>query len=504
MSTTNFTFLETTMEDIHQAMLSKELTSLELVNWYLERIEELDKQGPKIQAIVNVNKQAKEYAANLDSYLEETGKLKGPLHGIPVLVKDQGETFDIITTFGNMAYESYQPESDATVVKRLREAGAIILAKSSMCDFAAGWFSFSSVTERTRNPYALERESGGSSAGTSAGVAANFAVAGIGEDTGGSIRLPASFNNLFGLRVTTGLVSRKGFSPLVHFQDTPGPVARNASDLAKLLDVIVGYDPEDPYTSAAIQSPDAGRYHSLLTDASLKGVRIGVLQEAFGPDDSESGPVNEVVRSAIGTLKQSGAEIIDIEIPNLQELITETSLYILQSKHDLDSFLSKRPNFPTKSFMDLYKSNTFHPLTDLFHDIANGPEDPTLAEDYYKKRLAQEEFKRTILNTFARSNIDVMLFPNVRVLPPKHEDLEAGKWTCLTFPTNTVIASQSGLPAMSVPAGFTPDGIPVGFELVSTPFSESRLLQYAHAYEKVANPRQSPNLHDVSSTKQRI
>jgi amidase len=500
MSNTNFNFQETTIEEIHQAMLTNQLTSLELVNYYLNRIEELDKQGPKIQAIVNVNKQAKSYAAQLDAYLAENGKLKGPLHGIPVLVKDQGETFDIITTFGNKAYEAYQPESDATVVKRLREAGAIILAKSSMCDFAAGWFSFSSVTERTRNPYALDRDSGGSSAGTCAGVAANFSVVGIGEDTGGSIRLPASFNNLFGLRVTTGLVSRKGFSPLVHFQDTPGPVARNTSDLAKLLDAIVGFDLEDPYTSAAIQAPDTGNYHSLLANSSLNGVRIGVLQEAFGPDDSESGPVNEVVRSAISTLQESGAEIVDIEIPNLQDLISETSLYILQSKHDLDSFLSKIPNFPSNNFMELYNSNTFHPLTDLFHDIATGPKDPTSEKDYYKKRVAQEEFKRTILNTFAKDNIDVMLFPNVRVLPPKHEELEAGKWTCLTFPTNTVIASQSGLPAMSIPAGFTKDGIPVGFELVSTPFSEARLLQYAYAYEKVADPRKSPNLHGISST----
>lgn len=485
-------FLESTIESIHEAMLAKSLTSAELTDWYLKRIEDFDRQGPAIHAIVNINERARSEAEALDAYLETTGKLKGALHGIPVLVKDQAETAGIPTTFGCKAFQTYLPKSDATIIKRLRDAGAIILAKTSMCDFAAGWFSFSSVTERTKNPYSLDRDAGGSSAGTSAGIAANFGVVGIGEDTGGSIRVPASFNNLVGLRVTTGLISRTGFSPLVHFQDTPGPIARTVRDAAKLMDVIVGFDPEDPFTAAAVQTADAGRYEASLETASLKGVRIGILREAFGPDDIQSGPVNQLMEAAIAIMKHSGAEMIDIEIPGLQDFLMETSLYIMQSKHDIGKFLQSRPDTPLKSFMEIYNRQAFHPLNDLFHDIAAGPEDPGISADYYRKRLAQEEFRRAILNVFALNGIDAMMYPNVRVLPPTYEDLESGKWTCLTFPTNTVIASQAGLPAMSIPAGFTGKGIPVGFELAGKPFSEAALLQYAHAYEQIVKPRQAP------------
>ncbi|RSK53265.1 amidase [Bacillus canaveralius] len=492
MSTENISFLETTIEDVHQAYLKDQLKSIELVDWYLNRIESFDRKGPKIHAIVNVNEKAREDAMALDNYLETTGKLKGPLHGIPVLVKDQAETIDIPTTFGNKAFSNYYANDDATIVKKLREAGAIILAKTSMCDFAAGWFSFSSMTEQTRNPYSLDRDSGGSSAGTGAGIASNFGLVGIGEDTGGSLRVPASFNNLFCLRVTTGLISRKGFSPLVHFQDSPGPMTRTVRDAAKLLDVIVGYDPEDPFTSVSIQAADAGKYEAVLESATLKGTKIGVLREAFGPDDDYSRPVNQLVSSAMELLKESGAELVDIEIPNLENYITETSLYSMQSKHDINNFLSKQTNPPFKNFMEIYDSGSFHPLNDLFHDIADGPESPTLSSSYYRQRLAQEEFRREILNTFAKHDIDAMLFPNVRVLPPSYEDLESGKWTCLTFPTNTVIASQSGLPTMSIPAGLTKDDIPVGFELVGKPFSEAVLLGYAYSYEKVAKSRQIP------------
>lgn len=492
MNNEKFSFLETTIEDVQTAYISRELTSVELVDWYLERIETLNSQGPSIKAIVNTNDKALEDAAELDLYLQTTGKLKGPLHGIPILVKDQGLTKGITTTFGNKAFSSYIPEEDATVVSKLREAGAIILAKSSMCDFAAGWFSFSSMTGQTRNPYSLDRDSGGSSAGTGAGIAANLGLVGIGEDTGGSIRVPASFNNLFGLRVTTGLVSRYGFAPLLHFQDSPGPMARTVKDLAKLLDVIIGYDSKDSFTAAAVQATDAGSYESLLEGASLKGVKIGVLKDAFGPDDDYSGPVNQVVGSAIKLLEEAGAELVDVEIKNLQDYLNETSLYGIQSKQDLTNFIGSRPGSPFKNFMELYEAESFHPLNDLYHDIAKGPENPEDSTDFYRKRVAQEEFRREILNTFGLNGIDAILFPSVRVLAPTYKDLESGKWTCLTFPTNTVIASQSGLPAISIPAGFTDDHIPVGFELVGKAFSEAELIKCAYAYEKIANPRKMP------------
>ena len=244
----DLTLQELTIDGFHNALWNSELTAVELVDWYLARIEANNNSGAQIHAVVTANPRARDDAAARDEYLAANGRLSGPLHGVPVLVKDQVETAGIRTTFGSILFEDYVPQHDATVVTKLRNAGAVILAKTSLCDFAAGWFSSSSMTDHTKNPYCLTREAGGSSAGTAAGIAANFGLTGIGEDTGGSIRIPASFNNLFGLRVTTGMISRAGLSPLVHFQDTPGPIGRTASDVAKTLDSIVGYDPEDPFT----------------------------------------------------------------------------------------------------------------------------------------------------------------------------------------------------------------------------------------------------------------
>lgn len=282
--TNNFKIEETTISEIHEAIKSNKITSAELVDWYLKRIDKFDKN---VHSIVTINPRAIIEAEELDSFYKETGKMKGPLHGVPVLVKDQAETAKIPTSFGSIAFKDYVPEVDSTVVKRLREAGAVILAKTNLCDFAAGWFSFSSVAGQTLNAYDPTRDSGGSSAGTASGVALNFGTIGIGEDTGGSARIPASFNNLFGIRPTIGLISRFGFSPLVHFQDTPGPITRTVRDMAKLLDVLVGYDPKDSFTSATIQTKDAGRYEELLNEATLKGKRIGILRQVFGSNDDK-------------------------------------------------------------------------------------------------------------------------------------------------------------------------------------------------------------------------
>ena len=482
-------FLETTIDAIHAGMKAGRVRCTELVQWYLDRIRQYDRQGPALQAIVNVSPRALEDAAALDRHLRDTGTFKGPLHGVPVLVKDQAETSFIPTTFGTKAYADYQPATNATVVQKLIDAGAVVLAKVSMCDFAAGWFSFSSVTDRTRNPYALERDAGGSSAGTGAGVAANFGLVGIGEDTGGSIRIPASFNNLFGLRVTTGLISRAGFSPLVHFQDTPGPMARSVRDLAKLLDVLVGYDEKDAYTCAATLARDTGNYEKLLEGAGLRGTRIGILKQGFGPDDDYSGPVNAVIRSLTQRLGEHGVERVEVEIPDVEEWIGQTSLYIQQSKYDLNQFMASRG---PRSFQEVYEKRWFHPLNDLFHNLAAGPDKPDEAPGYYKQRLAQAEFQRLILNLYARHQVDFLLYPDVRVLPPTYADLESEKWTCLTFPTNTVIASQAHLPAISMPAGFADRGVPVGVELVARPYAEASLLRFAYAYEQLTQPQTCP------------
>ncbi|MEU1984299.1 amidase family protein [Nocardia sp. NPDC019395] len=493
-ATTNYE--ELSVDSFHRMIESGETTSAELTSWYLTRIGDIDSAGNpdglRLNSVVTVNPAALRDAARLDERYARTGKLAGPLHGVPVLVKDQGETRGIPTSFGSEVFADYVPDVDAAVVRRLREAGAVILGKTAMCDFAAGWFSFSSRTGHTKNPYDTDRETGGSSAGTAAAVTANLCLVGIGEDTGGSIRLPASFTNLFGLRVTTGLIPRTGFSPLLHFQDTPGPMARTVTDLAAVLDVVAGYDPTDPYTGIAASNPDIGNYAAALGDVNadaLRTFRIGVLSDAFGagPDQEMT---NAVVRSAIDRLGRLGTEVIEgLRLGNLESWIEETSLYTRCSKKDIDEFLAQRPGAPAGSVDEIVAAGRFHPLTDLFGDLVSGPDDPDDDPAYLRGRLRQEEWRRTLVSMMAQARVDFLVYPTVQVPAPTRAELEAKRWTALDFPTNTVIASQTSLPALSIPAGFTDSGLPVGLEVLGRPLSELALLRFARAWELAATPR---------------
>jgi amidase len=490
-------FEELTIDAFHAALGKGTLTAAELVDWYIARIQAHNNSGAEIQAVVTVNPRARHEAVARDEFLAATGHRAGPLHGVPVLVKDQIETGGLRTTFGSILFESYVPRTDATLITKLKQAGAVILAKTAMCDFAAGWFSSSSMTAHTKNPYLLECESGGSSAGTAAGVAANFGLVGIGGDTGGSIRVPASFNNLVGLRVTTGLISRAGLSPLVHFQDTPGPMGRTVADVARVLDSIVGYDPKDPFTVTAEAVPGAGGYAEALDiDVPLETWRIGVLETGFGSDrNPDAEPVNRAVRAAIARLEDLGVSMTrGIEIDDLSGWIAGTSVYVKQSKSDISDFLGNRPEAPLSSFMEIYDSKRFDPLNDLFDGIAAGPESVAGDAEYLRLRLNQEHFRRLILNIFAARELDFLVYPTVQVIPPTRDELAAKKYQCLTFPTNTVIASQAGLPALTLPVGFTEAGLPVGMEVLGTPLNETGMLQFAQAWEKSTPHRRAPLL----------
>ncbi|MGW6331889.1 amidase family protein [Nocardia rhamnosiphila] len=487
---------ELSVASLHRMIERGETTSAQLTGWYLARIGDIDSTGNpdglQLNSVVTINPAALREAERLDERYARTGELTGPLHGVPVLIKDQGETRGIPTSFGSEVFAEYVPEADATVVRRLREAGAVILGKTALCDFAAGWFSFSSRTGHTKNPYDTDRETGGSSAGTAAAVTANLCLVGIGEDTGGSIRLPASFTNLFGLRVTTGLISRTGFSPLLHFQDTPGPMARTVTDLATVLDVIAGYDSTDPYTGIATANPDIGNYAAALGEVNaetLHTFRIGVLADAFGtgPDQEQT---NAVVRSAIDGLGRLGTEVVaGLHLGNLESWIAETSLYTLCSRKDIDEFLARRPGAPAGSVDEIVTAGRFHPLTDLFGDLVSGPDEPRDDPAYLRGRLRQEEWRRTLVAMMAQARVDFLVYPTVQVPAPTRAELEAKRWTALDFPTNTVIASQTSLPAMSIPAGFTDSGLPVGLEVLGRPMSELALLRFARAWELAASPR---------------
>ncbi|MFJ5225127.1 amidase [Streptomyces sp. NPDC088400] len=494
--TEHFALDETTIADVHTAYRAGTLTARALVQAYLDRIADVDTVGaggPELNSILAVNAAALADADTLDERLRTTGELSGPLHGIPVVLKDQIETAGLTTTYGSQTAKHNVPDRDATIVGKLREAGAIILAKTTMPDFATSWHSTSTVSGLTRNPYALDRDAGGSSSGTAAAVAANLATVGIGEDTGGSIRLPASFCNLVGLRVTPGLISRDGMSPLVEPQDTPGPMTRTVTDAAILLDVLAGYDPADPYTATAAIARNRTSYTDALTPDALRGARIGVLRQAFGSaDDPEAEAVNSVIGAALDLIVAGGAELVDVEVPDLDHYVAYTSVYFSRSRADMDAFLASRPGIKATSVAQVHADGLAHPNLDLFAGIATGPAHPADDPEYYQRLEARERFQRDIIGVMATHRLDALCFPDVRIAAPTHADVLASRWTCLEFPTNTVIASQLWMPSVTVPAGFTADGLPVGLELMALPYQEADMLALAYGVERATGSRRAP------------
>lgn len=488
----SFEIEETTVADIHAAIASGELSASALIAAYLERIAAIDRAGPTLNAIATLNAQAAAEAARLDEDFARTGAFSGPLHGVPVLVKDQLETAGIETCFGSRAMAGYVPARDATVIARLRAAGAIILAKTTMPDFATAWFAYSSHAGTTRNPYDLTRDPGGSSSGTGAAIAANLGAVGIGEDTGGSIRLPAAFDNLVGLKVTPGLVSRAGISPLVIFQDSAGPMCRTVEDCARVLDVIAGYDAADPYTATAVIAGAPG-YRAALDAGALDGRVLGVVRAAFGTTDAAAG-VNTVMEAALATLRAAGARLVDVVIPEVDHYVEYTSLYVTHSRHDIDAFLAARPAAPARSLHAIRDARAYHPALELFEAICDGPAQPTDDPEYYPRYVARERFQRVIIGAMAAAGASALVFPTTQIPAPTRAELDAGTWTTLSFPTNTLIAAQSWLPALSVPAGFTADGLPVGMEMVGLPYHEAELLALAYAYEQAGGQRRPPPL----------
>lgn len=487
----HFQLVETTVDEIHEAMQNGEITSQRLVERYLERINTYDQQGPELNSIITVNDRAVERAAELDEQLHSQGFV-GPLHGIPTLVKDQAETAGLTTTFGSEACADYVPNSDATIVSKLKDAGAVVLAKTNLPDWAAAYFGYSSANGQTKNPYDPNRDPGGSSAGTGAGVAANLGTIGIGEDTGGSIRVPSANCNLFGIRVTTGLISRTGLSPIVPRQDTAGPMARTVTDMTYLLDVLVGYDAADSWSGATAQT-DVTSYRDFLTTDGLEDVRIGVLREVFGDDQNpRAAPVNDVVETALDVMVDMGAELVDpVTIPDLDEQIEATTVYSYYGTLYLNEFLAQREAIPYDSVIEIYEAGAYHEKLELLEAIAEMTDDPERVLDFWQSSLGQESFRRDVLNTFAADDLDAIVFPDVQVIPPTMSDLSE-RYTTANFPTNTPIGAQTQCPAISMPGGLTDDGLPVGVELLGKPYQEHRLIEMAYAYEQATETRQSP------------
>lgn len=478
--------LEASIEELQGWLESGEITSVELVDWYLQRIDAYDQQGPSLNAIQHLNENARDQAQELDEERVRSGP-RSLLHGIPVLIKDNYETVDAPTTAGSAILDGHWPKQDAMQVANLKEAGAIVLAKTTMTEFAWGWTNIGSAFGSTRNPYGIDRHPGGSSGGTAAGVAANFAVAGMGSDTCGSIRVPSAHNNLVGLRGTQGISSRHGIVPLSSTFDVGGPLARSTRDLAIMLDATVGYDRRDIQTTQSFgKIPDS--YLAALRKIDMDGVRIGVLSDWFG-DQPDQATVNEQIQRVLELLKDAGATIIQLTSPALQSLKAETfsddAYYIDNTDmiNDLTDYLRLYPDLPVQSFAEIaHDERLENSLAMYWKDYLDSRYDSR--ETYLEHQANGVRIRRQLLALYNDNDVDVLVYPTATE--------EAALLNTEQDHSNCKLAPASGLPAISVPAGFGNNGMPVAIELMAEPWAEQKLLDFAYTIEKMTPVRALP------------
>ncbi len=475
---------EAGVADLSRALEEGRVTSEALVARSIERIEAYDRAGPELNAVAVVHPQALERARALDAERRESGA-RGPLHGIPVIVKDNYETRDMPTTAGSRTLAGWAPDHDAYVVRRLREAGAVVLAKANMHEFAYGITTVGSLFGATRNPYAPGHNPGGSSGGTGAAVAAGLATVGMGTDTCGSVRIPAAHNALVGLRGTQGLVSRAHVVPLSLTQDIAGPLGRSVADVAVVMDAIAGYDPEDPQTAAAVGHMP-GSYADALDAGALAGARLGLLTDWLG-GEPEAAAVSTVIRRATGEMAAAGAEVVELTLPAFDALYADDAsaytVLVTDFRPDIDRYLGAHPNAPVASFQAILDSGDYHPAIEpsLQASAAAEGRDGRL----YLAHLAKRgRLREAILDLMARRRLDALVYPTIRRPAAPVGEPQLG--------SNCFLAANSGLPAITVPAGFTPEGLPVGVELLGRAWGEPRLLALAYAYEQATGHRRPP------------
>ncbi len=476
-----FDVVEKSIAELQQAMTAGEVSSHDLVAAYLARIDAYDRSGPKLNAMIAMNPRALADADALDKERAAKGP-RGPLHGIPIVIKDNFETVDMRTTGGSIALAGFEPKEDAFQVTKLRAAGVVILGKTNLHELAAGITSVSSMGGQTRNPYDPARNPGGSSGGTGAAVAANFAAAGMGSDTCGSIRIPSGHNNLVGLRGTQGLSSRAGIIPLSHTQDIGGPLARTVADLATMLDATVGPDEHDPVTQAG-EGHIPRSYRDGLQTGALKGLRIGALRNLFGaaPEDAEVGAID---RKALDAMKAAGAEVEDVTIPGLDEVLRGSSVINSEFKFDLMDYFARFPNAPVHSLGEIIDAGLYDKALEATFKLRNRPETRE-TEDYRRARVKRGAARDLVLATMDELKLDVLAYPPISRKAAIVGEPQTGA-------TNCQLSAASGLPAISMPGGFSDDGVPVGIELLGPAWSEPKLLSIAYSYEQAVHPRRPP------------
>ena len=487
---------EATVADLQAAYRSGELTVRQVVTAYLARIEAYDKQGPYLNSLISLNPRALEEADRLDAALA-AGKTVGPLHGIPVIVKDCIDVTGMPMTAGFQGWKNYMPPTDAPLIARIKAAGGIILAKSSLSEFTKGGAdNINSVLGGfARNPYHTAYATGGSSGGTGASIAANFGTLGIGSDTMGSIRNPSSFNALVGLRTTVGLVPRLGMTPNSSLRDTVGPMCRTVTDLARLLDVMAGPDPAD-----AVSQKSTGHipptYTAFLKKDGLAGVRLGVLRQAFakGADPRILAEFEKV----LAELKAAGAELVDPFTVAEFETLPRPPQTAARFKDDMTKFLVLHPGIPYPSVAAIAGAKLVHPLHQPFWDEAAAAlpveQDPATI----KGMQDEDHWREVFTQAFAAARIAAVVMPNNAQPPVINGDRNTQKVTepkpgggASAASSTTFIGSALQWPAIVVPAGFV-KGLPISLQFLGRPWEEANLIQYAYAYEQATQHRRPP------------
>ena len=496
-----FRLEETTIAGIHAAMKAGQLTCRGLVEQYLARIEANDKAGPAINAIVVVNANARAEADELDRRAR-SGMFAGPLHCIPAIVKDNFETIGLQSAAGSLSLKGFVSTRDAFQVTRIKAAGAIVLAKSNMAEFAFSPYETvnSILPGYTRNPYALDRVTAGSSGGTAAAVAANFGAIGLGSDTGNSIRGPSSHQALAGIRSTMGLTSRAGVAPLNLLADIAGPMTRTLEDAVAVLQVIAGPDPDDPVTVAGselarsfspgghpVAIPD---YRAALKKDGLKGRRIGVLRQAYERDTTDP-EIVKVFMAAVEDMKRAGAIVVDPARVELDDVRRSQSAGTCGGfKYDINRWLASHgDNVPVKTLAAIIQSRQFHPsvqrrLEQSQEGTENGPDTPACkAESEYRAQV-----RAAVLKSMDANTLDAFVYPTWSNPPRLIGDLNTPHGDNSQF-----FSPTTGFPAINVPMGYTRDNrLPAGITFFGRAWDESGLIALAYGYEQATRHRRAP------------
>ncbi|MBI4292068.1 MAG: amidase [Betaproteobacteria bacterium] len=487
----SFNAVETTIGDIHAAYKSGQVTARQLVQIYLDRIDAYEKKGPAINAITNLNARALEDAERLDAALKTSGFV-GPLHGIPLIVKDQCDVKGMPTTLGSVVFKNFNPDRDCFVVDKLRKAGAIVIGKATLGEMGAG-DTHGSLFGSTRNPYDLERTVGGSSGGSAACVAANFATIAIGQEGFASIRRPAIWNCTVGMRPTAGLVSRGGvYAGWPATNGSLGPMTRTVTDLAKVLDVMVGYDPADPITARGVgQIPES--YTNVLSRDGLKGARIGILREPMGfhvePDSADFAKVDAVFNRAVADLAKAGASLVDpIVIPELQALLALRAGNPDEEDESFAAYVKGCANAPFRSRAEVMASPLF---ADTLRGVKTRWTKVTPPGAHYEYLKARDRLMTLMLKVMADHQLDAIVHKAVEHQP-----------TLIKDGVNPPYVDQKGaphintflvfVPSIVVPAGFTSDKLPAGITFLGRPYDDANMIRFAYAYEQATKHRRPP------------